>query len=121
MGPLAAAFMASLMDENGVGWARRHVKSTTDTSGVGTRNAIPVSFLENPTLGQESEPRDFFGPSLFTCTFPSIDTSWIGGQFGPPEVCPPSPICSSLPSYPLSSGMTLPTALAAPVEAGMMF
>ena len=24
-------------------------------------------------------------------------------------------------SYPLSSGMTLPTALAAPVEAGMMF
>merc|ERR1719487_2023013 len=43
-----------------------HVRSTTDTSGVGTRKAMPVSL-------------------------------------------------------PLSSGSTLPTALAAPVEAGMMF
>jgi len=42
------------------------VRSTTDTSGVGTRKAIPVSF-------------------------------------------------------PFSSGITFPTALAAPVEAGMMF
>lgn len=49
MGPLAAAFMASLMAEYGVGLARRQVRSTTETSGVGTRNAIPVSFLENPT------------------------------------------------------------------------
>jgi hypothetical protein len=46
--------------------ARRTVKSTTDTSGVGTRKAIPVSF-------------------------------------------------------PFKAGMTFPTALAAPVEAGMMF
>ena len=46
--------------------AKRTVKSTTDTSGVGTRKAIPVSL-------------------------------------------------------PFNSGMTLPTALAAPVEAGMMF
>lgn len=51
MGPLAAAFMASLMDECGVSWARRPVRSTTDTSGVGTWNAIPVSFLEDPTSG----------------------------------------------------------------------
>merc|ERR1711869_22562 len=43
-----------------------HVKSTTDTSGVGTRKAMPVSL-------------------------------------------------------PLSDGSTLPTALAAPVDAGMMF
>lgn len=59
MGPLAAALMASLMAEYGVGLARRQVRSTTDTSGVGTRNAIPVSFLENPTLEWESEPRVF--------------------------------------------------------------
>lgn len=43
-----------------------HVKSTTETSGTGTRNAIPVSL-------------------------------------------------------PFKAGITLPTALAAPVEAGMMF
>lgn len=45
---------------------RRHVKSTTDTSGTGTRKAIPVSF-------------------------------------------------------PFKSGITLPTAFAAPVDAGMIF
>ncbi len=45
---------------------RRQVKSTTDTSGTGTRKAMPVSL-------------------------------------------------------PLRAGMTLPTALAAPVEAGIMF
>ena len=47
-------------------FARRTVRSTTETSGVGTRKAIPVNL-------------------------------------------------------PFNSGMTLPTALAAPVEAGMMF
>uniref|UniRef100_A0A8C0RP44 Uncharacterized protein n=1 Tax=Canis lupus familiaris TaxID=9615 RepID=A0A8C0RP44_CANLF len=46
-------------------FSRRQVRSTTDTLGVGTQKAMPVSF-------------------------------------------------------PFSSGMTLPTALAAPVEAGMM-
>merc|ERR1719453_840414 len=48
------------------GFASRHVRSTTETSGVGTRKAMPVNL-------------------------------------------------------PLSSGITLPTALAAPVEEGMMF
>merc|ERR1712168_1421899 len=54
------------MSSNFAGFSRRQVRSTTDTSGVGTRNAIPVSF-------------------------------------------------------PFSEGITLPTAFAAPVEAGMMF
>uniref|UniRef100_A0A5F8H9Y9 Uncharacterized protein n=1 Tax=Monodelphis domestica TaxID=13616 RepID=A0A5F8H9Y9_MONDO len=48
------------------GFSRRQVRSTTDTSGIGTRKAIPVSF-------------------------------------------------------PFRSGITLPTALAAPVAAGMIF
>lgn len=120
MGPLAAAFMASLMAEYGVGWARRQVRSTTDTSGVGTRNAIPVSFLENPTLGQESEPRDFsvHPPSLPLS--PQQTPQGLGASLVLLE-CAPHPGCSFLPLYPLRSGMTLPTALAAPVEAGMMF
>merc|ERR1719452_322337 len=61
-----ADFMAALISSWEQPLARRTVKSTTDTSGVGTRKAMLVSF-------------------------------------------------------PLSSGMTLPTALAAPVEEGMMF
>ena len=48
------------------GFFKRHVKSTTDTSGTGTRNAIPVNL-------------------------------------------------------PFRSGITFPTAFAAPVDAGMMF
>merc|ERR1719486_1483166 len=59
---LIAATMSSML----ASFSSLHVKSTTDTSGVGTRNAIPVSF-------------------------------------------------------PLRDGMTLPTALAAPVADGMMF
>mmetsp|Transcript_10564 Transcript_10564/g.21258 ORF Transcript_10564/g.21258 Transcript_10564/m.21258 type:complete len:300 (-) Transcript_10564:525-1424(-) len=65
-GPSEAAFMVALMSSYEVGVASRKVTSTTETSGVGTRNAIPVNF-------------------------------------------------------PLSSGMTFPTAFAAPVEDGMMF
>merc|ERR1719244_862641 len=66
MAPSEAAFTAFLMSSYLAGFSRRTVRSTTDTLGVGTRNAMPVSL-------------------------------------------------------PLSSGMTLPTALAAPVDAGMMF
>merc|ERR1712222_179065 len=58
--------MAATISAYFAGRARRTVKSTTDTSGVGTRNAMPVSL-------------------------------------------------------PSSCGQTLPTALAAPVEEGMMF
>merc|ERR1719446_79595 len=58
--------MASTISVYFAGFSSRHVKSTTDTSGVGTRKAIPVSL-------------------------------------------------------PLTVGRTLPTALAAPVEDGMMF
>uniref|UniRef100_A0A0E9XPE2 Uncharacterized protein n=1 Tax=Anguilla anguilla TaxID=7936 RepID=A0A0E9XPE2_ANGAN len=66
MGPSAASLITFLMSSYLAGFSRRTVRSTTDTLGVGTRKAIPVSL-------------------------------------------------------PLSSGMTFPTALAAPVEAGMMF
>mmetsp|Transcript_29550 Transcript_29550/g.96569 ORF Transcript_29550/g.96569 Transcript_29550/m.96569 type:complete len:235 (-) Transcript_29550:177-881(-) len=65
-GPSAAALTTALISSYVAGLARRTVRSTTDTSGVGTRNAMPVSL-------------------------------------------------------PFSSGITLPTALAAPVDAGMMF
>ena len=64
--PSEAAFMAAQISSYLAGLARLTVRSTTDTSRVGTRMDIPVSL-------------------------------------------------------PFSSGMTLPTALAAPVEEGMMF
>merc|ERR550525_1566033 len=66
MGPAAASLTAATISSYLAGFSSRHVRSTTDTSGVGTRNAIPVSF-------------------------------------------------------PLRAGSTFPTALAAPVEEGMMF
>mmetsp|Transcript_1334 Transcript_1334/g.3296 ORF Transcript_1334/g.3296 Transcript_1334/m.3296 type:complete len:231 (+) Transcript_1334:240-932(+) len=62
--PSEARLMACLISSYEAGFWRRQVRSTTETSGVGTRKAIPVSL-------------------------------------------------------PLSEGMTLPTALAAPVELGM--
>merc|ERR1719313_2859236 len=61
-----AAFITAAISSYFAGFWMMQVRSTTETSGVGTRNAMPVSL-------------------------------------------------------PLSSGSTLPTALAAPVEAGMMF
>merc|ERR1711976_565767 len=64
--PSAASLMAATMSSYLAGFSIRHVRSTTETSGVGTRNAIPVSL-------------------------------------------------------PLRTGRTLPTALAAPVDEGMMF
>merc|ERR1712061_71283 len=64
--PPAASLIFATMSSYLAGFSKRHVRSTTDTSGVGTRNAIPVSL-------------------------------------------------------PLTEGRTLPTALAAPVDDGMMF
>eukprot|EP00969_Alexandrium_andersonii_P176540 7805879-Alexandrium_andersonii.AAC.1 len=66
MGPAAASWILAQIASMLAPLDGLHVRSTTDTSGVGTRKAIPVSL-------------------------------------------------------PLRSGMTLPTALAAPVEEGMMF
>uniref|UniRef100_A0A8C2WPV9 Uncharacterized protein n=1 Tax=Cyclopterus lumpus TaxID=8103 RepID=A0A8C2WPV9_CYCLU len=81
------------------GLVRRHVRSTTDTSATGTLNAMPVSLLES---GQNREILDLWRhPFLFKRRGTICR---CGGR-----------------TYPLSSGMTLPTALAAPVEAGMMF
>ena len=65
-GDSAAFLTASLICSYLTGVFRRHVKSTTETSGTGTLNAIPVNL-------------------------------------------------------PFNSGMTLPTAFAAPVDAGIMF
>merc|ERR1719235_423852 len=66
MDPSEAALMAATISSMLASFSSLHVKSTTETSGVGTRKAIPVSL-------------------------------------------------------PLSEGMTLPTAFAAPVADGMMF
>src|SRR3974390_2875610 len=66
MGTCEDAFIVALISSYLVALANRHVKSTTETFAVGTRNAIPVNL-------------------------------------------------------PLRSGITLPTALAAPVLEGMMF
>merc|ERR1719203_826470 len=66
MSPAAYSFTAATMSSYLAGFSRRQVRSTTDTSGVGTRKAMPVSL-------------------------------------------------------PFTEGSTLPTALAAPVEDGMMF
>merc|ERR1719323_1173914 len=66
MSPAAASLIAVTISAYLAGFSKRHVKSTTETSGVGTRNAMPVSL-------------------------------------------------------PFTLGNTLPTALAAPVEEGMMF
>merc|ERR1719203_1111106 len=43
MGPAAASFTAATMSSYFAGFSSRHVRSTTDTSGVGMRNAMPVS------------------------------------------------------------------------------
>merc|ERR1719203_1014139 len=66
MSPAAYSFTAATISSYLAGFSKRQVRSTTDTSGVGTRKAIPVSL-------------------------------------------------------PFTEGSTLPTALAAPVEDGMMF
>merc|ERR1740122_62578 len=66
MSPAAASFTAATISSYLAPFSKRHVRSTTDTSGVGTRNAMPVSL-------------------------------------------------------PFTAGKHFPTALAAPVEDGMMF
>merc|ERR1712084_125884 len=66
MGPAAASLIAATISSYFAPFSKRQVRSTTETSGVGTRKAMPVNL-------------------------------------------------------PLTEGNTLPTALAAPVEDGMMF
>merc|ERR1711924_462112 len=66
IGPSEASLIAATISSMEASFSSLHVRSTTDTSGVGTRKAMPVSL-------------------------------------------------------PLSDGMTLPTAFAAPVADGMMF
>merc|ERR1712125_255049 len=66
IGPAAASFTAATISSYFAPFSKRHVKSTTETSGVGTLKAMPVNL-------------------------------------------------------PFTAGSTLPTALAAPVDEGMMF
>uniref|UniRef100_A0A8C0Z344 Uncharacterized protein n=1 Tax=Canis lupus familiaris TaxID=9615 RepID=A0A8C0Z344_CANLF len=75
-----ACFTTFLMSSYLAAFSRRQVRSTTDTLGVGTQKAMPVSF-----------------PFSSGMTLPTALAA------------------------PVEAGMTLPTALAAPVEAGMMF
>merc|ERR1712176_1369807 len=44
IGPSAAALIVSTISAIFADFSIRHVKSTTETSAVGTRNAIPVNF-----------------------------------------------------------------------------
>merc|ERR1711953_1560625 len=48
MGPSAAALIAATMSSYLAPFSMRHVKSTTETSGVGTRKAMPVNFPLSP-------------------------------------------------------------------------
>merc|ERR1712190_293265 len=66
MGPAAASLIAATISSYLAGFSKRQVRSTTETSGVGTRKAMPVSL-------------------------------------------------------PFTAGKHLPTALAAPVDEGIMF
>merc|ERR1711941_170621 len=45
--PPAASFTFAIISSIFAGLSKRHVKSTTDTSGVGTRKAMPVSLPFN--------------------------------------------------------------------------
>merc|ERR1719471_955901 len=59
MGPAAASLMAATISSYLAGFSSRQVKSTTDTSGVGTRNAMPVSF---PFRAGSTFPTAFAAP-----------------------------------------------------------
>merc|ERR1712113_362720 len=59
MGPADASFTAATISSYLVGFSKRQVKSTTDTSGVGTRNAIPVSL---PLRAGRTLPTAFAAP-----------------------------------------------------------
>merc|ERR1719411_2255813 len=59
MGPAAASLIAATISSYLAGFSSRQVKSTTDTSGVGTRNAMPVSF---PFRAGSTFPTAFAAP-----------------------------------------------------------
>merc|ERR1711994_594648 len=59
MGPAAAPLTAATISSYFAGFSKRHVKSTTDTSGVGMRKAMPVSF---PLTAGRHLPTAFAAP-----------------------------------------------------------
>merc|ERR1719266_2089468 len=59
MGPAAASLTAATISSYFAGFSKRHVKSTTDTSGVGMRKAMPVSF---PLTAGRHLPTAFAAP-----------------------------------------------------------
>ena len=80
------------------GLASRQVKSTTDTSAVGTRKAIPVNLLKI----------NYYQHSLCLITVQYKVFSSLSKQV------------YNL-TYPFREGITFPTAFAAPVVAGIIF
>lgn len=80
------------------GLASRQVKSTTDTSAVGTRKAIPVNLLKI----------NYYQHSLCLITVQYKVFSSLSEQV------------YNL-TYPFREGITFPTAFAAPVVAGIIF
>merc|ERR1712151_1467729 len=59
MSPAAASLIAATISSYFAGFSKRHVKSTTDTSGVGIRKAMPVSF---PLTAGRHLPTAFAAP-----------------------------------------------------------
>merc|ERR1712047_234817 len=57
--PAHASFMAATISSYFAGFSRRHVRSTTETSGVGTRKAMPVSL---PLTAGRQTPTAFAAP-----------------------------------------------------------
>merc|ERR550514_463716 len=59
MGPAAASLIAATISSYLAGFSKRQVRSTTETSGVGTRKAMPVSF---PLTAGRHFPTAFAAP-----------------------------------------------------------
>lgn len=54
--------VASTLSPALTGFSRRQVRSTTETLGVGTRKAIPVSFLCETRVSRRSRPQPSASP-----------------------------------------------------------
>merc|ERR1712061_984874 len=85
MGPVAASLTAATISSYFAGFSNRHVKSTTDTSGVGIRKAIPVSI---PLTAVRHLPTAFAAPVADGMMFceaqrpPRHSLPWLHGRQG---------------------------------------
>ena len=89
------------IDKNLTGLVKRQVKSTTDTLGVGTRKAIPVNFL-------------YLCEKHVHILYTKHDHIYMKHARSRTHQCLHT-------TYPSKAGITLPTAFAAPVVAGIIF